>query len=117
MSRTFLSGVFCKISSSLLILLTVSKISGPATSGVLATIGRCSKVQDMNTNSSPPLSPSEQLVTGKEVCELLGISIRALHDYRTRRLIPYVKFSKRCIRYDVTAVKKAIERLSFPSID
>ena len=71
----------------------------------------------MNTNSSPPSPPSEQLVTGKEVCELLGISIRALHDYRSRRLIPYVRFSKRCIRYDVNAVKKAVERLSVPSID
>ncbi|MDF1738666.1 MAG: helix-turn-helix domain-containing protein [Verrucomicrobiales bacterium] len=71
----------------------------------------------MNTTSSSPITLSEQLITGKEVCRILGISPRALHDYRTRRLIPYVKFSKRCIRYDVTAVKKAIERLSVPSID
>ncbi|MEM6916014.1 MAG: helix-turn-helix domain-containing protein [Verrucomicrobiota bacterium] len=71
----------------------------------------------MNTTSSSLTPPSEQLVTGKEVCRILSISPRALHDYRTRRLIPFVRFSKRCIRYDVNAVKKAVERLSVPSID
>ena len=46
------------------------------------------------------------------VCAALGISLRTLQDYRNRCLIPYVRFSKRCVRYDPIAVQRAIARLS-----
>jgi predicted site-specific integrase-resolvase len=53
-----------------------------------------------------------QLTDSNGVCTALGISLRTLQDYRDRGLIPYVRFSKRCVRYDPIAVQRAISRLS-----
>lgn len=58
-----------------------------------------------------------ELVTEKEICRRLSISPRTLYELRTSGTIPYVRLSKRCLRYSLPAVRAAIERLTVSSWD
>lgn len=58
-----------------------------------------------------------ELVTEKEICRRLKLSPRTLYELRTNRLIPYIRFSKKLIRYSLPAVKAATDHLNVPARD
>ena len=55
-----------------------------------------------------PLFGGEHYLTGKEVCEQLYISPRALQDYRNRRIISYTQFAGK-ILYKVSDLERLFE--------
>ncbi|CEF48934.1 unnamed protein product [uncultured bacterium] len=54
-------------------------------------------------------------VTERELAKELRISLRHLINLRNRRLVPHIKLG-RLIRYDRTAVEKALEKLTVTEI-
>ena len=50
----------------------------------------------------------EHFLTGKEVCERLYISPRALQDYRDRKIIPYTPFAGK-ILYKALDLERILE--------
>jgi Helix-turn-helix domain len=51
------------------------------------------------------------IVTERELAKELRVSVRALINYRNRRLIPHIRLG-RSVRYDRVAVEKALEKLT-----
>jgi Helix-turn-helix domain len=54
----------------------------------------------------------ERLLTESEQAELLTCSVRHLQNLRRAKLIPYVRLGPRLVRYDPTAVERAIQKLT-----
>ena len=58
-----------------------------------------------------PCSP-DSLVGGETICRALAISARTLQEYRDRGIIPYLRLSSRCLRYDLNAVRESLRKLT-----
>ena len=58
------------------------------------------------------LSPNDQpaLLKQKQLARALGVSSRALDNWKRRKLIPAIKISPRCVRFDLAAVLAALRR-------
>lgn len=65
---------------------------------------------------SNPLPASIQaqlplLVSGRVICEKYGWCARTLYRYRKDGLIPHLRFNKRCYRYSLPEIEKALAKL------
>jgi len=53
---------------------------------------------------------SDRLLTTREVCRRLGISIRTLQVLRSNRKIAYLRFGHRSIRFREQAIEEFLQR-------
>ena len=56
-----------------------------------------------------------EIVTEKELARELRLSLRGLINLRNRRLIPHIRLG-RSVRYDRSAVQRALEKLTVTEI-
>lgn len=57
-----------------------------------------------------PMEKQERLLKPREVAEMLGISLKRLEAWRyERRGLPFIKLSKRAVRYKLSDVTKLLE--------
>jgi hypothetical protein len=59
---------------------------------------------------------TEQPVTTGQLAAHLQLSTRTIATYRTQRRIPFWQISARCIRYRLSEVEKAINKLPKSSV-
>ena len=59
---------------------------------------------------------SQDYLRPREVCRILGISLRTLSEWRRRRIIPYHKVSHRVVLFRLRDVDRALERFRIKSI-
>lgn len=58
------------------------------------------------------INPNGHLVSLDEVAKHLGVSPRHVQSLRAKRLIPAIKISSRCLRFRITDVDRALEKLT-----
>jgi hypothetical protein len=72
------------------------------------------KKKTLSSNGDPTavesLAPELRLVDKKAVARAASVSCRTIENYQTRRLIPFVKLSARCIRFHLPSVIAALRR-------
>ena len=56
------------------------------------------------------------LLSLRDVADHLGISERHVQNLRFRRLIPAIKLSERCLRFRLSDVERALEKLTIREI-
>jgi|GEM_PF-1664217 len=71
----------------------------------------------MNTNrdAQGQIQQRNPLITREELTAELKICLRHLDNLTRRRLIPHIRLG-RAIRYDPTAVRKALDKLTIKAI-
>lgn len=71
------------------------------------------KLYAMNRRRLPP--PADEsigdLLSEEEVCQQLPLPRPIFQRMRREHLIPYLKFGYRTFRYDIVAVRRALNRL------
>jgi hypothetical protein len=64
--------------------------------------------------------PSEQiylrLLRKSETAALCGLTVRGLEELMARRVIPFIRVSRRCVRFQWGAVEKALRKLEIKEI-
>ncbi len=76
-------------------------------------------------NPSPTILPQTngngstaetQWVTKPELAQRLKLSIRSVDNLMARRVIPFVKMSQRCVRFNLTHVHEALAALEINAV-
>ncbi|MFV0587977.1 helix-turn-helix domain-containing protein [Bacteroides reticulotermitis] len=83
----------------------IKMIEGP----VYDRIRQCLKDLLAKTQKLQPRSVNDQWYNNKDVCRLLGISLRTLQTYRDKGLIPYSQVGHKCY-YKIQDVEEFIEK-------
>jgi len=55
-------------------------------------------------------APTQHLLNKREVAERLGLTPRGVECLLARRVIPAIRLSRRCVRFDWDRVKEALAR-------
>ena len=61
---------------------------------------------------SVPATPANRLLSLKETAAYLHICERSVQTLRSRRLLPAIKLSNRCLRFRLSDVERALEKLT-----
>lgn len=56
------------------------------------------------------------LLTKEELAKVIGMKVRGVQNLTQRAVIPVLKISHRCVRYDVTKVLAALARYEVPEV-
>jgi excisionase family DNA binding protein len=64
----------------------------------------------------PKVDEAERLADLKIVARRLGVSTRYVQQLTRRKVIPVIKLGRRCTRYDLEAVLKAVHRFEVQEI-
>lgn len=64
----------------------------------------------------PQVDETERLADLKVVARRLGVSTRYVQQLTRRKVIPVIKLGRRCTRYDLDAVLKAVRRFEVQEI-
>jgi hypothetical protein len=56
------------------------------------------------------------LLSEEEICQKLPLPIPTFRQLRRRGLIPYLKFGYRTFRYDIVAVRRALNSLEVKAV-
>jgi hypothetical protein len=56
--------------------------------------------------------PDPRLVTRQELAKFLSLSCRSIDTLQSQKKIPCVKLSRRCVRFNVRDVLRALERFT-----
>jgi|GEM_PF-2453467 len=56
------------------------------------------------------------LLSLREVADHLRISERHVQNLRARRLIPFIKLSTRCLRFRLSDVERAVDKLTVKEV-
>src|SRR5436190_13780025 len=64
----------------------------------------------------PQVDETERLADLKIVARRLGVSTRYVQQLTRRKVIPVIKLGRRCTRYDLDAVLKAVRRFEVEEI-
>lgn len=80
---------------------------------MLALLRMIHTLHGMNRHRlTPPANePVGDLLSETEICDELNLSIPTFRRLRRQHLIPYLKFGYRTFRYDIVAVRRALNRL------
>ena len=64
------------------------------------------------------LSPTDQpaLLKQKELADALSVSSRSIDNWKRRKIIPSIKVSARCVRFDLAAVLAALRRFEVKEV-
>lgn len=72
-------------------------------------IRQCLKDLLEKTRKLQPKPVDEEWYTNRDVCRLLGISLRTLQNYRDKGLIPYSQVGHKCY-YKISDVEEFMEK-------
>jgi DNA-binding XRE family transcriptional regulator len=72
------------------------------------TVSRTSKTNPPPDKARTLVAPGRELLSRPELAAVLGVSTQTLHRWTARRMIPFLRFAKRFIRYDLARVKAAL---------
>jgi predicted DNA-binding transcriptional regulator AlpA len=61
---------------------------------------------------SVPSTPASRLLSLKETAAYLHISERSVQTLRSRRLLPAIKLSNRCLRFRLSDIDRALAKLT-----
>jgi predicted site-specific integrase-resolvase len=53
----------------------------------------------------------DQYLNKKQLAGLLGCSVAAINSWMRNGILPYIKISPRCVRFDLNQVKEAIGKM------
>lgn len=65
---------------------------------------------------TPQVDDAERLADLKIVARRLGVSPRYVQQLARRKVIPVIKLGRRCVRFDLDAVMKAVARFEVQEI-
>jgi hypothetical protein len=65
----------------------------------------------MNHHKVNPVDESMALHSEAEVCQKLKVPVPTFRKLRRQHLIPYLKFGYRTFKYDIVAVRRALNSL------
>ncbi len=56
------------------------------------------------------------LLSEEELAKALGMSVSGVRKLRYKKLLPYVRIGARTVRFDLSRVKEALERLEIKEV-
>jgi len=60
--------------------------------------------------------PFGEYLRRQEAARYLGVSTRTISEFQKKRLIPYVRLARKCVRFQRSALDRAMERLVVQSV-
>jgi predicted site-specific integrase-resolvase len=71
------------------------------------------RAQDEWYFQSEPLGQRERPITTRELANHLRVTTRCLANWRKQGLIPYWRLTARALRYELSAVERALSKPNF----
>jgi hypothetical protein len=71
------------------------------------------RAQDEWYFQSEPLGQRERPITTRELAKHLRVTTRCLANWRKQGLIPYWRLTARALRYELSAVERALSKPNF----
>lgn len=81
-------------------------------------VANCSRMNDKTTNDSRGRATDavRGLLRRREIASKCGVSPRTIDDWQKKGVIPFLRLGKRCIRFDLSRVLKALDRFTVQEV-
>ena len=68
---------------------------------------------DWHFPERPVAGAPEKQISTRELADFLGVSTRTIHSWKTQGRIPFWKIGKQLVRYELSAVERALSKPNF----